>query len=398
MVSGVWLVVCAVVAIAVLVLGYTYTFAAAGAFTLRIKNAHKEPRMMMFGYTTERSHVAIPSGFTRYGDSVGSQGVARGASGGFLGHGPTTVVFQRLNPGDRMEVSCDRINAGKIWSVAANLFDAASDDTSRAILVETNGSIASVFELTVHFSGSEVNLDRSFVNGITEDAEMTCGTLHVPRAEGAWNTPKFTNLVSEHGRRYQPDPSVDATFPAVPSDGHNDRVSDALRGCVQCGMNDVTGGKNQMSLQWSCRKQVYEYRDGLPLCNFVHAMKSSGYSLGYCWPYAEFECTDDGCGYPWTPTPTGTCEREPDKNCPTVAGIDMSTTYATPCDLPIDQNNSGLTCPECTTTDSDIQQDISGGTIDVTLYSIPQLDTITKPGVISGDVPTCLHTSCAKVW
>lgn len=385
--SGVWLVLCTAVTITILVLGYKHIFATAGTFTLRIKNAHGEPRMVMFGYTSERSRVAIPSGFTRYGDSVGSQGVARGASGGFLGHGPTTVVFQRLNPGDQMEVSCDRINAGKVWSVAANLFDDVSDDISRAILVETNGSIASVFELTVHLNGSEVNLDRSFVNGITEDAAITCGTLHVPRVEGAWNTPEFANLVNENGRRYQPDPRVDATFPAVPSDGQNNNVSQALRGCVQCGMNDVTGGRNQMSLQWSCRKQVYNNIGDLPLCNFVHAMKSSGYSLGYCWPYAEFECTSAGCGYPWTPTPTGTCE--PDKNCPSVAGVSTLQTYTTPCDLPIDQNNSGLTCPECITTDSDIQQDISGGTIDVTLYAIPQLDRITERGVISGFVPTC---------
>ena len=340
----------AALAVLVLVAVWAWNRRVIGKFSVVLRNEHRLPRYVMLAYRNDQSRVdEIRPTFKQ--NAVGlsaKRGLIKKKDG-------NRVLFFKLGANESATVKFDRINSATMWSVPAD--GEAGDEKQLANRLHAPHATASQFEMTVHLYGDEVSYDKSFVNGITEDMAVAITNVEggtdgedpkpLPALQN-WED-KLKRIPDWHTYVRKID-HFGATMYGIPSDGYREDGTTNMD-CVRCPEKGGSG-KDRIIREWSCR--MYMYRHRTAYCSFIKEELG-----GYCWPYGEWECNDDRCGYPDT----------------------------SPCELPENTpHKSSLSCPDCTTTEVNPTHKMAGATIAVTLYGIPPIAKVSeKPGATTYD-------------
>jgi hypothetical protein len=364
-------------------------------YAIHIRNYHAVNRHVCIMYTKSGSNVQLRAlGLPRVTKDSLNKVLLPNVDRGYIDLGVTIMIFARLGPCDDITLPVKSIRGMTSWSVAGEL-------TPKQKFFLLPAPFATEFEVTIGVAGpdfDEVNFDKSFVNGISEDGSIRFlskePSVTIKRGFKFdivdWTKASKTlgNMLDTYGGWYEADKESESYIPIIPSDllllGKEDK---AERNCVACQDDIGKPGSWRIAQQHACRQKVFDmiHSESMPFCDFLRELAEAGESVGYCWAYGEYKCKENqpGCGYPFAFTVNGKPE---DQGISTVSYNYLKShgytakEFQGPCDLPQDiPNDPGLTCPNCTHTKSDKQDSFPGGGIVVIdMHPIAEITAMTK--------------------
>ena len=383
-------------------------------YALHVRNRHKTARYVVVQLDPNGSDIMLAA--------LGFPSVTKNDKGLTLEPPNTTTgyiktdkltIFAKIQPCGSFNIPLNRVNSASMWSVSV---DDASTPKQRYFLL--TAPYGSQFEVTVGKDAdtsppySEVNFDKTFIHGITEDASMHFISKQDP-SDSESNAGKqisdiadkvlkldsidwtkaspvtLEQMCRDHGGWLAVNDDTDAqngTFiPTLPSDIYIlGQKGDPKRDCISCPDDETQTGRLRIAKQHTCRTTMLEM--DLPYCTFLGKLRKAGEPVGYCWTYGELECTTDECGYPFNfdvSRDAGDMGISTDSyNFLKSKNIENGgdNTYKTACKLPDGiQNDPGLSCPKdgCTSTGVDLQEiEPGGGAIVIDMYDIDEVENI----------------------
>lgn len=387
-------------------------------YAVRARNKHKSRRLVMIRYEVDKSDVDIGDWpqFIKNERELKVMPPRRDQSA--RDHGVITMadhitVFTELDPGESLVLNLNKMNAAVSWTNSI-----PENEIQRYYFIAAPYSTQA--ETSIAMDANQVNSDKSFVHGVSEDMEIKyfdttsrgyIDSMHQPAVK--WPSALLENMVSDYGCMF--DVGSGVKIPMIPSDMYIG--SDEIKHCVMCAHEDNTDKYNLVKIH-RCRVNMHSHMDAidaqltgvdeemssidedLPFCTFVKKVNNLGENVGYCWTYGELECSDNKCGYPFTfdeAKPGGGAGL----NAATIKILSQSgqATFESPCELPENVSNEpALTCPNCLSTAVDPQITSSGGVLVVEFCGISQIESIAtqnSPRVINNSVPAELPKTCS---